>query len=76
MQGSAVKVELTAILLQCTICVFLRGEKEPRQMLSPQDVEDESCEDQRGDDSGYVKNAAKALPSGSLGIKEYLSIRH
>ena len=64
------------MLLECAIVVLLVGQEQFRQMLTAQDIEDESCENQRGDDSGYVKNAAEALPSGSLGVKEYLSIGH
>ena len=56
------------VLLQRAIVVLLIGEKQPGQMLTAQDVEDESCEDQRGDDSGHVENATEALPSGSLGV--------
>ncbi len=69
-------VELGAILLQRTIGVLLGGQKQFGQVLTAQDIEDESCQNQRGNDSGYVQNAAQALPSSSLGVKEYLSIGH
>ncbi len=65
-----------AVLLESTVVVLLSGKQQLRQTLAAQDIEDKPCEDQRGDDGGYVENAAEALPSCSLGIKKYLSIGH
>ena len=75
MLGPAI-VELSTVLLERTIGVLLRGEKQLRQMLTAQDIEDEACEHQRKNDSGYVEDATEALPSSSLGVEKYLSIEH
>ena len=76
MRGPAIMVELRAVLLECAVSVLLGREEQPRQTLTPQNVENKSCKDQCGDDRGDIQNATEALPSGSLGVKEYLSIEH
>ena len=52
--SAAVVVELGPALLQCAIGVLLSRKQQFGQMLTAQDVEDESCEDQREDDSGDI----------------------
>ena len=69
-------IELSAVLLERPIGVLLIREEQFGQMLTAQHIEDERGEDQRGDDSGHVKDATEALPSSSLGIEKYLSIEH
>jgi hypothetical protein len=53
-----------------------RGQKKLRQMLSAQDIEDETGEHQRGSYGRYVQDAPQPLPSLALGVEKYLFIWH
>jgi hypothetical protein len=56
--------------------VFGGGQQQPGQALIAEDIEDEAGENERGEDSGGIKDAAQSLPTLALGVEKYLSIRH